>query len=250
MIGGQTGLQALSAAGVLCYAVGLLACAQQPLFSHDLYVGGNGSICDGGGFVATCWRIDPGSFQPSLPDLSSHDPALASEPVPGGVVFESGCRPVAIDVHGRHYARSDSGWLFAIAALRWFLLPGTLLLGLGALLAGRLAGRSRRTVAAFAGGLAVHAGVAMALLLFITAMLQRASSELFLRVELNVIFALLIVAAAGLISTIALTVSLHLRPATALEARFARGQTALALAVAIGSGAGAAWWISNFKFCF
>jgi len=64
--------RALLALGLACYAIGLLASAQAPLISHDLYIASSGAVCDGGSLLSTCWTVDPTEFHPALPDLSSY----------------------------------------------------------------------------------------------------------------------------------------------------------------------------------
>jgi len=131
--------RALLALGLACYAIGLLASAQAPLISHDLYIASSGAVCDGGSLLSTCWTVDPTEFHPALPDLSSYRSGgfglILPGAVPGGSLYESACRVAAIDLRGQVYVRPDYPWLLGAVALRWALALGLLLLGIAGVIA-------------------------------------------------------------------------------------------------------------------
>src|SRR5258708_20739345 len=58
---------ALLALGLACYAIGLVASAQAPPSSHDLYIATSGAAFDGDSGLASFWTRHPPSLASRLP---------------------------------------------------------------------------------------------------------------------------------------------------------------------------------------
>jgi hypothetical protein len=243
--------RALLALGLACYAIGLLASAQAPLVSRELYIDSSGAVCDGDSVLSSCWTVDPAEFHPALPDLSSYRSGgfglILPGDVPGGRLYESACRVAAIDLRGQVYVRPDYPWLLGAVALRWALVLGLLLLGIAGVIAAKRVSSSRRAAGAVYGALAVDVGVASVPLVVHTA-LTRSDLEPYL--ILAAVGILTLVAVVGLIVAVVLTIALRGRPEIKLEAGIARVQVGAAAAVACGFVGAIAWFASTFKFCF
>ncbi|HKB18860.1 MAG TPA: hypothetical protein VKF28_07470 [Candidatus Dormibacteraeota bacterium] len=245
---------ALLALGLACYAIGLVASAQAPLISHDLYIATSGAVCDGDSGLATCWTVDPAEFHPALPDLSSYRSGgfglILPGAVPGGRLYESACRVAAIDLRGRVYVRADYPWLLGAVALRWALGPGLLLLGIAGVIAAMRVSSSRRAAGAVYGALAVDAGAASVPLVLHTALTRSIPSDVAAYLILAAVGILALIAVVGLIVAVVLTIGLRGRPEIKLEAGIARVQVGAAAAVACGFVGAIAWFASTFKLCF
>ena len=118
-------------AGVACFGIGALA-ATTHVSRHDLYVDIDGSVCNGGSILATCYSLDPAAFHPPPPDITAYEPRgfgyVEPAAVPGGRLYFGRCEVQAIEVNGTVSSRPEFGLWSALSNFSWGLPLGMVLM--------------------------------------------------------------------------------------------------------------------------